>query len=176
MIDQKSVAFIVCRLLALYFFYSLVQWLPRAYFMTSGTLFKVSASPGLAEELEYSVFTLDAIRLLTVLVPMIFFWFGADWLSSRICQKKEEDKSHGQWDQNMVLSLVIVATGLVMVLGNIAYLTQWIYVSLFERQGSYLSTNVFLDFPGPLVSLFFGCLFIAGAGTIARFVTRLRRW
>lgn len=176
MLAPKDAAFIGCRLLALYFLYNVLQWVPHAYSMLSSTIFVVRShpTPPGGEALVYTQILLDFIAKVGLL---LFFWFGADWLSRRICPSEEKADHPQQWDRQAVLSVVPVAIGLAIVLGSFERLANWIYISLspFDTRALW-EAGIGSDLAEIAMSFVLGCLFIMGGGSMTRLIAKLKGW
>ncbi len=175
MLSPREAAFIGCRLMALYFLYILIQGLPHAYSMLSSTVFLVLDDHEIVADREVSLYLSMALHFVTDLAPMLFFWFGANWLSMRVWPTEGASGDKGQWDRTGVLSVVIVATGVVLLLSNFSTVVLWIFISVVGHEKSFWNLDVLEAFPRALVSFLFGCLFILGADKIARVVAKAKR-
>lgn len=175
MLNPRDAAFIGCRLVALYFLYNVIQWFPHAYSMLTSTMFVVLGDHEIAADRVTSIYLPIALEFATRLVPMFFFWFGADWLSSRIWPIERASVDKEQPDHKGSLFVVVVATGVVLVLSNVSTVVMWMYISIFGQGRSLWTLDVFEAFPSALVASVFGCFFVFAAGSIARFVTKLKR-
>ena len=175
-ITPRDAAFIGCRLLALYFLYDMLQWAPHAYSMLSSTLFVVLGEHEIAPDRRVSVYLPLVIHFLTKLAPMLLLWFGAGWVSNRIWPIDRADADRVELDLPGALPVVILVTGVVMMLSNTPIVAFWVVVSALGGEASIWTLDVQEAFPSALVAFLFGCLFVLGAGTIGRFVSRVRRW
>lgn len=177
MLSPRDVAFVGCRLMALYFLYQVLQWLPHLYSTLSSTIFVVMGEHEIELDREVSIYLPLALQFVTELAPMLFFWFGADWLSGKIWPAGGAGAGgeEGQWDRTGVLSVVIVATGAVLFLSNFSTVVLWAFFSVLGYEKSFWTLDVLEAFPRALVSVLFGSLFVLSAGTIARLIERLGR-
>ncbi len=176
MLNPRDAGFVGCRLLALYFLYNVLQWLPHAYSMLSSTLFVVRShpTPPGGEMLVYTQMLLEAIAKVGL---VLFFWFAADWLSKRIFPAEHNAGHPQQWDRQAVISVVPVAIGLVLILRSFVQLADWIYISLspFDTRALW-EAGVGSDLTEIAIRFALGCLFILGGGPMARLITKLKGW
>lgn len=175
MLNPRDAAFIGCRLLALYFLYDVIQWIPHAYSTLTSTLFVVLGDHEIAADRTTSIYLPIALGFVTSVAPMLFFWFGADWLSRRIWPIERTDAGKAEPDPKGSLFVVILATGVVLVLSNVSTVVIWTYISIVGQERTFWTLEVFEAFPSALVASVFGCFFVIAAGSISRFVTKFSR-
>lgn len=163
--SARDLAFVGCRLLALYvlwFFLTYVgQFIPF--------VLQVSAWSSFADA--------NLMLLVTNLAVFVALWFGADRIAGMVAEGTAEPHANQAqgWSRQAALSLVVVVLGLWILIEHIPILVSF----LLQLVGEERRFEANLDL-GRLISAILttslGVLCIFGARAIAEFIGRLRRW
>lgn len=170
MLSPRDVAFIGCRLLAIFFAFQIAQWLPTATSLVLQAVALSEEGSATADPDVLATFVGVALRLVLQLAPAVVLWFGAAWISRRIYPTLEEQVIDARWDRKAVLSVAVAASGL--------------FILILSLPGLF---SVFWFSPGnlPLTSIFnfdafftmvLGIVCIVGSDSISQIVVKLRRW
>lgn len=170
MLSPRDVAFIGCRLLALFFAFQVNEWLPAVTSLVQqvATFVDIEAAPVGSGSLASSFAT--ALRLLLQVGPALVLWFGATWISRRIYPKDEDERVEGYWDRKAVLSVAVAATGFFVLTLSLPGL-----LGVFWFSPGNLPLSTIFNFDA-LFAMVFGILCIVGSDSIAQIVVKLRRW
>ncbi len=170
MLSPRDVAFVGCRLLALFFVFQTNNWLPaaEALVLRAWALLEPTAVTAVTGSL--AMFAGIVFQLVLQLAPAFVLWFGATWISRRIYPTAVGEAVEGYWDRKAVLSVAVAAFGLLVLIVSLPGLVNLFWVA----QGVYSILSFFnID---ALFSTIIGIVCIVGSDSIAHFVTRLRRW
>jgi len=169
--SARDIAFVGCRLLALYIAYGAVQsFVFNIYFILNGIIFSrgfsAFADPSRSEKL-FEIGT-NFVPLLTGFAMFAVFWFGAGWIAGKIAAGTPA--AEGAWSPRTVLSVGVIVLGLSLLIWTIPHLASFLYNLVVEGSvaGHFLTSFLVM---GSL-----GVGLILGSQRIADFIGRLRRW
>jgi len=153
-------AFLACRVLALYILY---QALPNIIYFGVALPQLTQSDPGVSWELMN--FTYVAFYLITIL----FFWFGASWLSNRMTPAQDASPTEKPLILDGLSDVIIPTVGLVFVIGAVAQLAGSTAVYFSEARLSSLPDSI-----EGATKLTFGMILIIGGKHIAALIKRAR--
>ncbi len=167
MTTTRDLAFIGCRMLAVYLFWGAVITF-ATFFVPALTRFDLVAwGSGL-----YIAF-LTVFSIAFVTLPSIALWFGANWLSQRMTRDISEVRQNTNWTVKKVLALLIIALGvyvLVFSISGLGHAIFWISIDSEDMKPIHYA-NVFQSVL--LIGMGVGCIF--GAKKIAKLVLKAAR-
>ena len=175
----RSLGFLACRLLALYFIFKIFEPFARfieRYFFFEGHRFSESSDNLL---LDYPML----LEIFILLLSSIILWFGANALSKFLSVDKANPKVTISLDETSLQSVAISSLGLFFVAKSLAA-----FVALFIRINKASIFDVIND--GPLYSIYsvvthlsvsqtcfeilFGLLLLFGAGRMSHMLIKWR--
>jgi hypothetical protein len=172
--SPRDLAFIGCRLLALYFVYIALMSIPQGLFALS-SIFGAGGPRGVDQfyELSYeaSLWRVLAHPILSLAMVLVL-WFGAGWLSREVADGAPD--ATASWSPRSLLSVGVVLLGLVLVsfaLPKIVLYLLYLADGAADArtfQTSYLASEV--------VQALIGFGLILGSERIAAMIADLRRW
>jgi hypothetical protein len=165
--SARDIAFIGCRLLALFALYRAVLSVEHSI-LAFLQIQAASEAAGMVRVFASSLYSAPVISLLTHVAVFLVLWVGAGWIAGRVSAGAPEGQE--PWTRRSALSVAVVALGLaVLVLSvhRVIDLLQWLLIrGMLEAAGAI--TTVLL--------IGLGIAFILGAGAITDFIAKLRRW
>jgi len=170
MLSIRDIAFVGCRLLALYFLYLAVAGVPQGLFALSSA-FGEGRPQGVELFYEPSLWLVLALPILH-LAMVLLLWFGARWLSSEVAAGAPEETS--AWSPQSLLSVGVVLLGLVLL--SFALPQVVFYLLFFAYGAEYADFFKFNALVSKAVQTLIGLGLIIGSGRIAGTIARLRRW
>jgi hypothetical protein len=168
--SPRDLAFVGCRMLAVYFLYGGVQGIPHGLYALSSAFGAGGAQVGrlFQEPALWLSFASPILSLAMVLV----LWFGASWLSREVAEGTP--KTTSTWSSQTLLSVGVVLLGLLLAsfaLPQIAILLLFIDDAAGPTESYQLRSLV-----GFGLQFIIGVGLVFGAAHIANAVARLRRW
>jgi hypothetical protein len=162
--SARDIAFVGCRLLALYVLVGVVQSL------AIGVPFLLQALWGSEEATAQRLLdtSLQHASAVTGIALVAILWFGARWISGKVADGSPQ--ATGQWSPRIALSLAVIFFGLYLLVWTLPYVSY-----LLQSLVNYGIVDM-----GNLASIFIqggigvGC--ILGAQSVADAIARLRRW
>jgi len=168
--SARDIAFILCRLLALYFVYVAVLSIPQGLFALSSA-FGAGRPQGVELFYQPSLWLVLASPILS-LAMVVLLWFGAGWLSRGVAKGAPEDKS--VWSPEALLSVGVVLLGLVLL--SFALPRAVFYLLFLANVAGGDNSFQLASLVSAVVSGLVGIGLILGSLGIADFLARLRRW
>lgn len=167
--SPKNLAFVGCRLLAIYVLLSVIQAQTNNLFFYLQSLNNSESWGIVAQSDNFDPYFYSA--LLNLVIALIL-WFRADWFAARIAvgATEPQEEKPATWSPQNALSVVVIATGL------------WFLILLVPRF-AYVLQQLLENDRVDTISLIYVALAI-GAGVICIFsprgiaevITRIRRW
>ncbi|MEO3428330.1 hypothetical protein AAFN88_05695 [Pelagibius sp. CAU 1746] len=168
--SARDIAFIGCRLLALYFLYLAVLSIPQGLFSLSSA-FGVGRPQGWQLIYEASLWLVLAMPILN-LAMVLLLWFGAGWLSKEVAAGAPEAVS--DWSPRSLLSVGVVLLGLILI--SFA-LPQIVLYLLYIADGALEAQTFQVHYlVSEIVQACVGIGLILGSQRITDFIARARRW
>lgn len=152
--NSNILAFVACRLMAIYMFVNLVHNVGMTIIVRA-----TNAPESISFSDVFSVF-------LAYLTLVIILWFAARWISKHVANEAFSENVKGQWSHTNVLSVSMCIMGMFIV---VMALPQFTFLLRLHSFG-------ILETADPLMSLFLGLLLIFGAEQVAAQITKSRRW
>jgi hypothetical protein len=170
MSSARDIAFVGCRLLALYFLYFALTSLPHSFWAVSSA-FDARGAQAEAFFYEAALWLSFASPILN-LVMVLVLWFGAGWLSKEVAEGAPEATS--TWSPQSLLSVGVVLLGLVLV----SFALPQIVWHLLYLADDAERENVFriFELASAILRFVIGIGLILGADYLAKTITYLRRW
>ncbi len=170
--STRAIAFIGCRLLALYFLFLALQSIPYSLVSAFGTLASGQQQDMLQLFYARSSWLLLATPILS-LGMVVLLWFGAGRLSREVAEGAPNDAS-STWSPQSLLSVGVVLLGLIVVTLS---LPRIVLNLLFIIDGAAeAGTFQFSSLLSAVVQCLIGVGFILGSKGIAEAIAKLRRW
>jgi sterol desaturase/sphingolipid hydroxylase (fatty acid hydroxylase superfamily) len=163
--SPRDLAFVGCRLLALFVFVGVVQNIAFGVRFLFQALIR---GPDETRAQQLTEVSLQHASAVTGVVLAAVLWFGAHWISGKIAEGAPQ--ATGQWSPRIVLSVAIIFFGLYLLfwtLPHISYLLQ----NLVVHDAFSLESLLSILLQGAIAV---GC--ILGSQRIADFIAKLRHW
>lgn len=170
--STRDIAFIGCRLLALYFLFLALQSIPYSLVSALGTLATGQQQDMLQLFYARSAWLLLATPILS-LGMVVLLWFGAGRLSREVAEAPPSEVS-STWSPQSLLSVGVVLLGLIVVTLSLPSI---VLNLLFIIDGAAeAATFQFNSLLSAVVQCLIGVGLILGSKGIAEAIARLRRW
>ncbi len=171
--STRDIAFIGCRLLALYALYGALLSFAHTVLTVAQTLTVATSGFG---QFILSYGTTLAVNLAVFLV----LWFGADWIAGKVVAGTAEAPREvpGAWSRQSVLSLLLAVAGLWILIHNLPSLLFYLAL-IIPDPADQIAKDFSIDTErliSAVLTTVFGLLCVVGAGGIARFIAKLRGW
>jgi hypothetical protein len=167
--SPRDLAFVGCRLLALYILFGAVQSLAyNIYFIVGGLYFLQGQYSSEARTDKFIEAGLNFVPLAVGLSLFLLLWFRAAWLAGKIAANAPAEQEN--WSPRLVLSVAIIFFGLVVLYWTIPHLSSFLYT--LATDGSPHASFLISILVGGGIGL--GC--ILGSERIAGTIASLRRW
>jgi len=166
--SPRDLAFVGCRLLALYVFLTVVQAQISNVFFYLQALNATEAT-GIVHNNEYDLYFGSAFLYLGICFVL---WFKAGWLAGKIAAGAKEPQGEVPvvWSRQSALAIVVIAAGLWVLILLVPNLT-YVLSQLFQRG--------FVDFISVayvVLAIVVGLVCVFTPQGIAGFIDRTRRW
>ena len=169
--SARDLAFVGCRLLALYFIYLALQSIPHSFYALSNA-FGAAQSQDMVQNFYGAASWLSLASPILSLAMALLLWLGAGWLSREVAEGAPEETA--TWSPQSLLSVGVVVLGLVLV--SFA-LPQIVFYLLFVADGAAEALNFQVNYLiSEVVQTIVGIGLVLGSGRIADTIGRLRRW
>ena len=168
MISARDLAFVGCRLLALYVLWFILTYVAQSIpFVFQGLPWSAYASANL-------------IALVANLAVFVALWFGAGRIAGMVATGTAEPHADQaqNWSRQSALSLVVIALGLWVLIHHLPDLIGYVPL-IFPDPADEIWPDVAVHPPtiiSAVLTSVFGLLCILGPRGIANFIGRLRRW
>jgi len=168
--STRDIAFIGCRLLALYFLYAAIQGIPHGLYALS-TAFGEGQLPSMNFSYQAALWLSFASPILSMAMVLVL-WFGASWLSREMADGAPE--ATPAWSPRSLLSVGVVLSGLVLVSFALPQIALYL---LFIADGAMEAETFRVHYlVAQVVQALVGTGLILGAERIAGTIARLRHW
>ena len=174
--SARDIAFIGCRLLALFVLVSSLQAITLNSWLLLQS-FRSQQEWSLQDKLvEWGAYT---VPMAVLLVLVAILWARADWIAAKVTTGVTEAQpaDAGGWSRQVALSVAVVAIGLWLVVDRLPFLVQYLFLLLGRDTGA--EGPVWMDFPNLAATLFaivLGLFCVSCASPISGYLARLRRW
>ena len=174
--SARDIAFIGCRLLALYVLYGILLTGAHSVFFLLRAL-------GAAEENNASLLDYAGANVMSLganLAVFFLLWFGAGWIAGKVATGTSEPSEEVPvgWSRQKALSLAIVALGLWVLIHHLPVLIS--YAPLMFIEDTDPAAARFHIQPASIISAvlttILGVLCVLGPRGIAEGIAKLRRW
>jgi len=160
MANAQNIAFVACRILALYILYqALFSFVSLLLFSLQDTLSE-----------RFVAISHPALPLAVQLFAFSVFWYGANWISARVINERPADHDPTQWSRHDILSIAASIMGIFIVVTALPGLLSTINTLVNARAGFSVSLVY------PVASILFGILLIIGSKSFTNLIVKLRRW
>ncbi|MGD1877913.1 MAG: hypothetical protein ACFB13_10465 [Kiloniellaceae bacterium] len=166
----KDIAFVGCRLLALFLLFNAVLGIAfntRFFFMNQG-MSHWSLSDRVME------FGFYAIPLAFLIAMFAFLWWGAGWIAGKATadMPAASASTAESWSRHSLLSLVVTAAGLWALIQHLPVAVSYFMFFVWADSRGRDSTGLIAE----LLIIGLGLVCVLGPGRIAGTIVRLRRW
>ena len=174
--SPRDLAFVGCRLLALYVLASSLQAIAINTWLLLQS-FRNQQQWGLQEKLvEWGVYS---VPMAALLILVVILWRRADWIADKATARITEAQSpaSARWSPQIALSVAVVALGVWLLVDRVPVLVRFVYL-LFGHDAE-AADRFWVDIPFLVSTLFaivLGLLCVFGAQTISGVVARIRHW
>ncbi|WP_193367263.1 hypothetical protein [Pelagibius marinus] len=168
--SPRNLAFVGCRLLAIYVLLSVIQAQTSNLFFYLQSL-NISESWGLVRTNEFEFDPFFQSALLNLVIALIL-WFRAGWFAAKVARGTPEpqEEKPATWSPQNALSVVVVATGLWVLILLVPSLTSVLQDLI--QSGRVVSTSLI----SLVLMVGLGAVCIFSPRGIAGAITRLRGW
>ena len=168
--SARDIAFIGCRLLALYLLFSSmlgIAFSTRFFFMNQGM-----SSWSLGDRVMESAFY--AVPLACLIALFAVLWWGAGWSAAKATadMPAASVSSAESWSRHTVLAMMVTAVGLWALVGHLPIVVSYSMIFAWIDSPARDSTG----FIAELLIVGLGLVCVLGPGRIAGTIGRLRRW
>ena len=166
--SPRDLAFVGCRLLALYVFLTVVQAQISNVFFYLQALNATEAT-GIVHNNEYDLYFGSALLNLGFCFVL---WFKAGWLAGKIAAGAREPQGEAPvvWSHESAVSVVVIAAGLWVLILLVPSLTYVLSELLRSGRADFISLGYVV------LTLAVGFICILSPRGIAGFIGRARRW
>jgi hypothetical protein len=177
--SARDIAFIGCRLLAVYSLYSALL----SFALGLSFVSQVLAAPGRSiwQASEYAFH--NGTVMLANIAAFFVLWFGAAWFAGRISPEAPETEDQApvaEWPVRKVLTVALTLLGLWVLVHHLPPLASFIPLILEHRIVEVAGNGAFSyqtqQFITALLTIGLGIVCVLGAQGIADFIAKLRRW
>lgn len=177
--STRDIAFVGCRLLAVYALYSVLLTLAISLSLVS----QVLATPGrsLWQVSEFAIH--NGALMLANIVAFAVLWFGAGWLAGRISVEASETKEQVPcvaWSARNLLAVALTLLGLWVLVHHLPTLATFVPLILEGRAVEITASGDIAYRTQQLITALLttalGILCVLGAKGIANLTARLRNW
>lgn len=159
-INSRTLAFIFCRVLALYVLYEGSQ---SAFYAVAALIQNSLYNPAV----NFRFF--NVAHVASYFVQFLLFWFGASWLSNRMTLSTQEQTSQKVLDIDGLFSVIVSGVGLVFMVTAMSRLAG--LTALFITEGQLLNMR---DTGESAVKLAIGLTLLLGVRRITTIIKRAR--
>lgn len=166
--SPRDLAYVGCRLLAVYVFLQVVQaQITNAFFYLQALA--ASEDTGFVQNGDFDIYFGAALTNLFVAVAL---WFAAGWLSGKVAKAPAEPHGKGveTWSPQNAVAVIVIAVGilgLIMLAPNLAYIVD----QLFHHGNVQTVSVVYL-----VLAVAIALVFVLSPRGVADFIARYRRW
>jgi hypothetical protein len=178
--SPRSLAFVGCRLLALFV---LVSSLQAIVFNTWFLLQSFRSQEQWSSQDKVLEGAIYSVPIVALLIMVAILWWRADWIAGRVVTRPAEAavKIGGGWSPQDALSVAVIALGLWVLIDHLPALVSYLFLLIndIHPEGAEAFTFALVNVQGLVSTLFttgLGLLCIFGSQTVAEFIGRLRRW
>ena len=171
--SPRDLAFVGCRLLALYVLFSFVLSIS---FNTRFILQSVGMSDWISED-GLVAFAFYAIPLTIGLSMFAILWWGARWIAGRMVADMgaSSEPAFESWSRETALSLAVTALGLWILIEHLPGLVAYPLYLILSMDTAISQATYIHRLVAGLVTVGFGLACVLGSRRIAGTVSRLRR-
>lgn len=159
---SREWAFLACRILSLYALFWAIEYCTFFGF----EFFQMLA--GIDTPFHY---VSSAILFVLFSVLFLFFWFGASWLSQKMMPREVDATVPGDWNIELIMSLIISVLGLILVVNAIPSLAG--IVAAYILGDTPFPVEITVEVTAKVVM---GMALLVGSRAIAKAVRHLRGW
>lgn len=171
MLSARDIAFVGCRLLALYFVYVALVSVPHSFYALSSA-FGAGQSRDIVHLFYQTASWLSLASPILSLAMALLLWLGASWLSREVAEGAPEGTS--TWSPQSLLSVGVVLLGLVLVSFALPQIALYL---LFIADGAADAADFQVAvLASEVVQTIVGIGLVLGSGGVADMIARMRRW